>query len=363
MAFDPRRLGLVRRDRRPAAASFACGLVGTVGLEDPGLRLDDLAERPERDSLAVRKRTPLTPDDELGIVVDDAKSSRHEPRLLPIPGHADERDELRLALGPSACQRTDRTSSSRPGRRAATAASEDRCRSSSARSSATQTRDGLGLPLCVDRLGSLVLDRTLGRAIRVLADQDPAGRRRRLEAGARVDHVARDHRLARPRHARRGATSASPVFTPIRTSSSSVGIRLVQLGDRLLDRERRADGPLRVVLVRDGCAEDADDGVADELLDRSAVTLELVPRARRGTGRRMRPHVLGIELLRASGRPDEVREDDGDDLALLAPRDRRGASAVPHSEQNFALSAFSEPQDGHAAIARVYAGGPSRSTA
>jgi hypothetical protein len=34
----------------------------------------------------------------------------------------------------------------------------------------------------------------------------------------------------------------------------------------------------------------------------------------------------------------------------------------PHSEQNFAPVAFSNPQEGHAAMGRVYEGGPMRST-
>ena len=45
------------------------------------------------------------------------------------------------------------------------------------------------------------------------------------------------------------------------------GVFLVQLGDRLEDPQRRPDGPLGVVLVRDRRAKDGHHGVADELLD------------------------------------------------------------------------------------------------
>ena len=69
------------------------------------------------------------------------------------------------------------------------------------------------------------------------------------------------------------ATSASPVLTATRTSSPSSTRRVAH-------RERRADRTLGVVLVRDRRAEDGHHRVADELLDRAAVPLELVAHAR-----------------------------------------------------------------------------------
>jgi hypothetical protein len=59
--------------------------------------------------------------------------------------------------------------------------------------------------------------------------------------------------------------------------------------------------------------------VSYELLDRAAVPLELAAqtlpvRAEHGA------HVLGIEPLRTRPEPDEVGEEHGDNLALLAPR-------------------------------------------
>ena len=123
---------------------------------------------------------------------------------------------------------------------------------------------------------------------------------------------------------------------------------LVHLRDRLLDRERRANRPLRIVLVRDRRPEHGDDGVADELLHRAPVALELVPEPR-VVRREERPDVLGVEPLGALGRTDHVREHDRHDLALLAPRGGVAASCAPHSEQNFAVSAFSVPQPGRRA--------------
>ena len=52
-------------------------------------------------------------------------------------------------------------------------------------------------------------------------------------------------------------------------------VLLVQLGDSLPHRERRADRALWIVLVRLGRAEQREDGVAAELLESAAVGLEL----------------------------------------------------------------------------------------
>jgi hypothetical protein len=74
--------------------------------------------------------------------------------------------------------------------------------------------------------------------------------------------------------------------------------------------------------VRHGRSEEGHDGVSDELLDRPAVMLELL--AQEGVIWRERaPHVLHVHALAAAREPDEVGEEDGDHLALLAPR-RRG---------------------------------------
>ena len=67
------------------------------------------------------------------------------------------------------------------------------------------------------------------------------------------------------------ATSASPVLTAIRTCERRPPRRPIAVADR----ERRADGALGIVLVRDRRAEERHHRVADELLDRAAVALEL----------------------------------------------------------------------------------------
>ena len=74
-----------------------------VALEDAGLRLDDLGERPERNPIAVRERASLPPRDEVSGRVDSAKELEDNSALADS-GHADECDELRRALRAHACQ-------------------------------------------------------------------------------------------------------------------------------------------------------------------------------------------------------------------------------------------------------------------
>ena len=72
------------------------GLV--IGLQDPGLGLHDLAQRPEADSVPVRKAPPLAPGNELGELIDVTGELAHEPRLAE-PRLSDDRDELGRGTG------------------------------------------------------------------------------------------------------------------------------------------------------------------------------------------------------------------------------------------------------------------------
>ena len=122
-------------------------------------------------------------------------------------------------------------------------------------------------------------------------------------------------------------TITSPVVTPMRTLQLADRILLVQRVDRAEDREAGADGTLGVVLVGDRDAEERDDGVADELLD----ACRRAARARAAAGRsrlEQREHVLGVELLGAARRADDVDEDGRDRAALLVPPRRLGRRRV-----------------------------------
>ena len=181
--------------------------------------------------------------------------------------------------------------------------------------------DRLRLALGGDRVDLLVVDHPLGGPVRRLPDQHAAGWRGCLQARTGVDHVTRDHPLALgrrgvERHQRLARVDADADLELERRGC------LVELGDRVLDRERRTDRTLRIVLVHDRSPEHGDHGVADELLDRAAEVLELVAEPC-VVGREHRADVLGVGVLRARRRSDEVREHDRDDLPLLATRDAR----------------------------------------
>jgi hypothetical protein len=155
-------------------------------------------------------------------------------------------------------------------------------------------------------LGPSIGDHLVRAAVRLASDEHTARRRRRLQAGGRVDDVARDHRLAHlgPCADRYQRLAGVDRHAHLRAQSGS-------------HREGRAHGPLGVVAVGSGRSEHADHRVADELLDHAAERLDLGADAvvvRRQDG----PHVLGIERLGARGESDEVDEDDRDDPPLLA---------------------------------------------
>ena len=89
--------------------------------------------------------------------------------------------------------------------------------------------------------------------------------------------------------------------------------------ERRDDAQAGADGAFGVVLVHGGHAEDADHGIADELLDGAAVGLDHL--ARGGVV----PTQDGVDVLRVGGlahgsEGDEVAEEGGDGLALLGDR-------------------------------------------
>ncbi len=93
MRLDP---GGVVGARKRSASGFGellRDLGGRVLFEDAGLRLDDLAQRPERDTVAIGETAPLSPGDELGVGLDDPRELVDET-ALPDPGNADESEEL-----------------------------------------------------------------------------------------------------------------------------------------------------------------------------------------------------------------------------------------------------------------------------
>ena len=144
-----------------------------------------------------------------------------------------------------------------------------------------------------------------------------------------------DDRLARvdpDPHLQREAGSAS--------FSSSIASRI---------REPRPDRALGVVLVRHRCAEHGHDRVADELLHRTAVALDLLAQARM-VGADAAPGRPPGRPLGGGGEADQVAEEHRDDLALLERQGpRASASGAAQNGQNGNSPGSSLPQDGQVA--------------
>ena len=90
---DPAGLGRILDHTPNRRSQLVVGLLGCVALEDPRLRLDHLAERPEADAVAVGERATLTPAHRLAGTFADL------PQLGDQAGLADarypqDRDEL-----------------------------------------------------------------------------------------------------------------------------------------------------------------------------------------------------------------------------------------------------------------------------
>jgi class 3 adenylate cyclase len=145
------------------------------------------------------------------------------------------------------------------------------------------------------------------------------------------------------------------LLAPYHAHLQRAAVAAGDVAHRLADRERGAHRPLGVVLVRQRGAEERHHGVADELLDRAPVALELGAdtcpvRSLEGA------HLFRIELLGAGGEADQVGEQDGQDLALLAGRrgfggERRGAACAEASVVRVLPSAGGA--DNHAVAASI----------
>ena len=131
---------------------------------------------------------------------------------------------------------------------------------------------------------------------------------------------------------RRAATlTASPVQAFLGAGDDHAGVEPdagleSELGKRIAHFRRCPDRAQRVVLVRGRHAEDRHDRIADELLDRSAVSLDDCPHPLE-VANEQRTKRLRIDRLTERGRAGDVAEQDGDRLAKHLPMISLGVSA------------------------------------
>ena len=179
-------------------------------------------------------------------------------------------------------------------------------------------QSGTGSLLPFNGMGAAVgvCDRGLGCPPCRLADEHGARRRGGLDARGGVDEVARDHPLV-------GRAEADGGLAGEDAGPSLEGG--VEPRDRVDQLERSPNGPLGVVLVRNGSAPDGHHRVADELLDSAAVALDDRAGGVEVAGQEL-ARVLGVAPLRGGREADQVGEQDGDESSLRYRR--RGSRGV-----------------------------------
>ena len=139
--------------------------------------------------------------------------------------------------------------------------------------------------------------------------------RRVVGAGEHAD----EHLAGVEPDAHRGSAGRRPVSATKRSSVSCI-------------RRRGPHGPLGVVLVGDGGAEQGDDGVAEQLVDAAAERLDVRHQALEARLDQALD-ALGVEVLGERGVADEVGEQHRDDAALLQHGVRLGhAGAARRAE-------------------------------
>ena len=167
--------------------------------------------------------------------------------------------------------------------------------------------------------GSASIERSAARNVR-LAEDDAARLGDGLEARREVDRVA-DRRVVHPQ---RVPDPPHDHLAAVQAHAHAHGPVGAADRDRLVTKRRRdvpggQNGPLGVVLVRQGGAEQRQEAVAQELCDRPLVAVDLGE----GPGEELLDeggHRLGPDAL---GRPrgvDDVAEERGDGLALALER-------------------------------------------
>src|SRR6185312_13101550 len=159
------------------------------------------------------------------------------------------------------------------------------------------------LALQLELPGRLRDDGGLGDPARGLVDEDPAGRRRALDARGGVHEVAGHDALADGPDGHGGLARGDPgAGGEGRAGALAEGAHGV---DQL---EGDADGPLAVVLLRERGAPDGHDRIADEFLDGAAVALDRAPGGVEVAGEEL-AHLLRVARAGERREADQVGEE------------------------------------------------------
>ena len=286
-----------------------------VGVEHSRVGFDDLRQWPERRG-SIRETAALPPGHELVALVDPLEELLDEARL-PDAGLTDQRHELRRSLPRAAGERplqdlklVDPADEWQPG-------VGDGLTDPRSRPERLPQRHRLRLALDLDGRQLLVVDDVPCRPPGRLADDHRARLGCSLKPRGRVDHVARDHSLAKLRA--RGGRHHGRAGIDADANREPQTLLLVQLVDSVQEREACSHGALRIVLVDCGRAERRHHGIANEFLDGPAEPLDLTSTAR-VVRRETRLNLFRVGTVRSGREADEITEEDGDALALTCLR-------------------------------------------
>ncbi len=300
--LDPATLALVGDPAGDAGGDGGpCGGF-VVALDQPDPAADHLAERPERDALAVRRRATGVPVDRVDQAVDVLGQLPRHPALADA-GHAGDRHEARaLVAGRGQDDLAEEAE-------LVVAADERRLDLVGPAAAATLGHDPDGAKcghrrdLALEDLvaGGLEGDGRIRRLLGLLADEDGARRGHALQARRGVDDVAGNEALVgrADGHRRLPGQDAGACLDPGTKGADAV--------DQV---ERGADRPFRVVVVGDRRAPDGHHRVADELLDRAAVPADDVL-ALLEVARQELAHGFGVAAFGERRESDEIGEQDG----------------------------------------------------
>ena len=172
--------------------------------------------------------------------------------------------------------------------------------------------DGLGFPLQLERRKPLDGDALANEVQCLAAEQNLAGVRGLLQPGRNVDGVSSCEALLGSGNDLAGV-DPDPQLELRFVVALQLTVQVIELRAEIL---RGADSAQCVVLVHLRHAEDGHHGVADELLDHSAVALDCGAGDVEVAGEHA-AEALRIETLAECGRARDVAEQDGDRLPLL----------------------------------------------
>ena len=346
-----------------AGAELRLGLLDGGVLRNSEPMPDHLGERPIRHAVAVGEaaaRVPQEPVRQLHQVVEELPA---QPGLADTGGARDRDESRRGAAHRGVKQLFDQ---------AQLGIAPDELRLEAVAVDARGDREQLGrapqlerLGLALERVtaGVLVGDHGRGHLAGDVVDEHRPGISGCLDPRRRVDAVADDKPLV-------GVDEECGVAGDDPSAGMEVGRShpVSESRHRVDDLQRRAYGPLGVVLAGDRGSPHGHHGIPDELLDRPSVSVDDPPRRVEVVAQQV-AHVRGIPRSRSATCSRRDRRT-GRTLSAarrtprrgkgLTRRERRrlnarvasraavspGASAVPHSEQNFCPGVVAWPHAG-----------------